>query len=83
MLTINLRNATPFLYPILWPIVKTGGVFALGVSSYLFALIMDELTAHIQEEVSWFMLFVDDIMLMDESRDGVIAELGRWQEALE
>ena len=43
--------------------------------NYLFALIMDELTAHIQEEVPWLMLFADNIVLMAESRDGVNAKL--------
>lgn len=34
-----------------------------------FALIMDELITHIQEELLWCMLSVDDTMLMDESRE--------------
>ena len=53
------------------------------LSPYLFALIMDELTAHIQEEVPWCILFADDIVLVDESRAGVNAKLKRWREALE
>ena len=44
---------------------------------------MDELTTHIQEEVPWCMLFADDIVLVDESRDCVNAKLGGWREALE
>ena len=44
---------------------------------------MNELTAHIQEEVHWCMLFADDIVSVDESRDGVTAKLERWREALE
>ena len=43
---------------------------------------MDELTTRIQLEVPWCMLFVDDIVLVDESRDGVNAKLERWWEAL-
>ena len=43
---------------------------------------MDELTAHIQEEVPQCMLIIDDIMLVDELRDGVNATLERWKEAL-
>ena len=54
-----------------------------ALSPYLFVLIMDELTAHIQEEVPWCMLFVDDIVLVNESRDCVNAKFERWQEALE
>ena len=37
----------------------------------------DELIAHIQEEVPWCMLFVGDIVLVDESRNGVNAKLDR------
>ena len=36
-----------------------------SLSPYLFSLIMDELTTHIQEEVSWCMLFADNIVLVD------------------
>ena len=54
-----------------------------ALSSYLFAMIMNELTTHIREEVPWCMLFVDDKVLVDESRDNVNAKLGRWLEALE
>lgn len=38
---------------------------------------MDELAAHFQKDVLWCMtmLFVDDIMLMDESRDGMNTNL--------
>ena len=55
----------------------------LALSPHLFALIMDELTAHIQEEVPWCMLFADEIVLVDELRDGVNAKLERWYETLE
>lgn len=34
-------------------------------------------------ETSWCMLSVNDIVLVDELRDAVIAKLERWQEALE
>ena len=59
--------------------------FALEVSPkpFLFALITDELNGHIQEEVHWCVLFVDNIVLVDESRDVVNAKLERWWEALE
>ena len=35
---------------------------------------MDELTAYIQEEVPSYMLFAVDMVLVDESRDGVNAK---------
>ena len=44
---------------------------------------MNELTAHIQKEIPWCMLFADDMVLVGESRDGVNAKVERWREALE
>ena len=43
---------------------------------------MDELTTHIQEEIPWCLLFANDIMLLDESRDSMNAKLKRWRESL-
>ena len=45
------------------------------LSLSLLALIMDGLIAHIQEELHWCMLFVDDMVLVDESTDDVNAKL--------
>ncbi|XP_070045162.1 uncharacterized protein [Nicotiana tomentosiformis] len=44
---------------------------------------MDELTHHIQGEVPWCMLFTDDIVLIDETRCGVIERLEVWRHSLE
>ena len=54
-----------------------------ALSPYLFALIMDELTREIQDNVPWCMLFADDIVLIDETKTGLNAKLERWREALE
>ncbi|XP_060182159.1 uncharacterized protein LOC132611807 [Lycium barbarum] len=54
-----------------------------ALSPFLFALAMDALTSHIQGEVSWCMLFADDIVLIDESWNGVNARLEVWRQTLE
>nr|XP_016473833.1 PREDICTED: uncharacterized protein LOC107795673 [Nicotiana tabacum] len=44
---------------------------------------MDILTRHIQEEVTWCMLFADNIVLIDEMLGGVNARLKVWRQTLE
>jgi hypothetical protein len=41
------------------------------LSHYLFALVMDEVTRDIQGGIPWCILFVDDVVLLDESRTGL------------
>ena len=53
------------------------------MSPYLFVLVMDEVTRDIQEDISWCMLFVDDVVLVDESRTGVNQKLELWRKTLE
>ncbi|XP_070008137.1 secreted RxLR effector protein 78-like [Nicotiana sylvestris] len=50
---------------------------------FLFDLVMDVLTRHIQWELPWCMLFADDIVLIDDMRDGVNAQLEVWRQTLE
>ncbi|KAK8921435.1 hypothetical protein KSP39_PZI020494 [Platanthera zijinensis] len=45
------------------------------LSPYLFTLILDELTRHIQQAIPCSLLFADDIVLVDEMREGVNAKL--------
>lgn len=54
-----------------------------ALSPYLFALVMDELSRSIQDEVPWCMLFADDIVLVDETKGGLNTKLETWREALE
>ena len=54
-----------------------------ALSSYLFVLVMDELTRHMQDDVPWCMLFANDIVLVAETKVEVNAKLELWREALE
>jgi len=44
---------------------------------------VDELTKEIQDEVPWCMLFANDIVLIDETREGLDTKLELWRYALE
>ena len=44
---------------------------------------MDELTKEIKDELPWFMSFADDIVLIDEIREGVNSKLERSRHTLE
>jgi hypothetical protein len=46
-----------------------------ALSSYLFALVIDEVTRDIQGDIPWCLLFTDDVVLVDESREGVNKKL--------
>ena len=46
-----------------------------ALSPFLYVIVMDELTRAIQDEIPWCMLFVDDIVLIDEMRAGINAKL--------
>ena len=50
-----------------------------ALSSYLFALVMNELTRHMQGEAPWCMLFAADIVLVAETKVKVNAKLELWR----
>jgi hypothetical protein len=50
-----------------------------ALNTYLFALVMDEVTRDIQGGISWCMLFADNVVLVDESRTGVDQKLKLWR----
>lgn len=54
----------------------------LVLSHFLFALVTDVLTWHIKGEVSWCMLVIDDVVLIDERRDKVNFMLEVWRQTL-
>jgi Reverse transcriptase (RNA-dependent DNA polymerase) len=45
------------------------------LSPYIFILVTDEITNDIQGDIPWCMLFVDDVMLIDENMIGVDQKL--------
>ena len=45
--------------------------------SPFFTILIDELTKEIHDMVAWHILFVNDIVLIDEIRDGVTNKLER------
>ncbi|KAL6553753.1 hypothetical protein OROMI_019426 [Orobanche minor] len=50
-----------------------------ALSPFLFAIVMDELTRGIQNDVPWCMMFADDIVLIDETKVGVQQKLELWR----
>ena len=54
-----------------------------ALNPFLFTLVMDVLTRGIQDELPWYMLFADDIVLIDETRQGANDKLERSRHTLE
>ena len=54
-----------------------------ALNPFLFTLVMDELTKEIQDELLWCMLFAYDIVIINESREGINDKLEQWRHILE
>ena len=55
--------------------IKIGLHQRSALSPYFFVLVMDEVTRNIQEDLPWCMLFADDVVLIDDSQEGVNRKL--------
>jgi hypothetical protein len=49
------------------------------LSHYLFAFMMDEIIKDIQGGITWCMFFIDDMILIDESRTRSDQKLELWK----
>ena len=63
--------------------VKVGLHQGLALSPFLFAVMMDRLTDEVRKEPPWTMLFADDIVICEETKEEVERRLECWRYALE
>ena len=53
-----------------------------ALSPFLSAMVMDRLTDKVRQESPWNMVFADDIVICNESKEQVERSLERWRYAL-
>ena len=63
--------------------VKVGLHQGSALSPFVFAVIMDRLTDEVRREPLWTMLFADDIVICEKTREEVERRLESWKYALE
>ena len=63
--------------------IKVGLHQGSALSPFLFAVKMDRLADEIRREPPWIMLFADDIVICEETREEVERRLESWRYALE
>ena len=63
--------------------VKVGLHQGSALSPFLFAVIMYRLTDEVRRKPSWTMLFADDIVICEETREEVERRIEYWRYALE
>ena len=62
--------------------VKFGLHQGSALNPFLFAVIMDRVTDEVRREPPWTMLFADDIVICEETREEVEQRLECWRYAL-
>ena len=60
-----------------------GATLGSTLSLFSFSLVKDELTRRIQGEVSWYMLLVDEIILIEKNCDEINVKIEVWKWTLE
>ena len=63
--------------------VKVGLHQGSALSPFLFTMIMDRLTDEVRREPPWTMLFADDIVICEKTREEMERRLESWRYALE
>ena len=63
--------------------VKVGLHQGSALSPFLFTMIIDRLTDEVRREPPWTMLFANDIVICEETREEVERRLESWRYALE
>ena len=63
--------------------VKVGLHQGSALSLFLFAVIMNRLTDEVRRDTPWTMIFADDIVIFEETREEVERRLESWSYALE
>ena len=63
--------------------VKVGLYQGSALSPFLFAVFMDRLTDEVRGKPLWTMLFADDIVICEETREELKGRLECWRYALE
>ena len=53
------------------------------LSPYLFSLVLDQITAKLQGNIPWCLMYADDVVLVGNSERDLEQKLEQWRQALE